>query len=50
MQWERTLGLLQEMAQQMLMPIVVSYTAAISACEKGSQREGALGVLHEVVY
>ena len=34
----------------MLMPNVVSWSAAISACEKGEQWEGALGLLQEMVH
>ena len=33
------------MMHQLLTPNVVSWTAAISACEKGKEWEGALGLL-----
>ena len=41
-------GLLQEMVHQLLTPNVVSWSAAVSACEKGMQWEGALGLLQEM--
>ena len=41
--------MLQEMLHQLLTPDVVSWNAAISACEKGKQWEGALGFLQEMV-
>ena len=50
MQWEEALGLLQEMVHKLLTPNVVSFNAAMSACEKGKQWEGALGLLHEMVH
>ena len=31
-----------------LQPNVISYSAAVSACEKGQQREKALGLLQEM--
>ena len=34
MEWEGALGLLQEVVDQLLTPNVVSWSAAISACEK----------------
>ena len=37
------------MARQLLTPNVVSWSAAISACEEGKQWEGALGFLQEMV-
>ena len=49
-QWEEALGLLLEMAHQLLTPNVVSWSAAISACEKGKQWEGALGLLREMMH
>ena len=49
-QWERALGLLEEMVRQLLTPNVVSWNAAMSACEKGKQWEGALGLLQEMVH
>ena len=45
---ETALGLLQEMVHQFLTPNVVSWSAAISACEKGKQWEGALALLQEI--
>ena len=39
------LGLLGVMQQCVFMPNVISYNAAISACEKGKQRQQALGLL-----
>ena len=42
--------MLQEMVHQLLTPNVVSWSAAISACEKGKQWEGALGLLQEMVH
>ena len=47
-QWEKALGLLQEMTSSGIKPNVISYNAAISACEKGSQWEKALGLLQEM--
>ena len=47
-QWEQALSLLQEMGRSQLQPDVVSYSAAISACEKGQQWEQALGLLQEM--
>ena len=41
--------MLLEMVHQSLTPNVVSWSAAISACEKGKQWEGALGLLQEMV-
>ena len=38
-----------EMVHQLLTPNVVSWSAAIGACEKGKQWEGALGLLQEMV-
>ena len=38
------------MMHQLLTPNVVSWTAAISACENGKLWEGALGVLQEMVH
>ena len=42
--------MLQEMVHQLLTPNVVSWSAAISACEKGKQWEGALGLLQEMLH
>ena len=38
------------MIHRLLTPIVVSYSAAMSACEKGMQWEEALGLLQEMVH
>ena len=37
------------MQQQGVMPNVITYSALISACEKGKQPEQALGLLQEMV-
>ena len=42
--------MLQEMVHQLLTPGVVSFNAAISACEKGKLYEGAVGLLKEMVH
>ena len=42
--------MLQEMVHQLLTADVVRWIAAISACEKGEQWEGALGLLQEMVH
>ena len=42
--------MLHEMVHQLLAPDVVSWIAAISACEKGKQREASLGLLQEMVH
>ena len=47
---EGTLGLLQEMVHKLLTSNVVSWSAAISACEKGKQWETALGLLQKMVH
>ena len=36
-QWERALGLLEEVMHELLTPNMVSWSAATSACEKGMQ-------------
>ncbi len=41
-QWEAAVGLLQEMVQQSLILNVMSWSAAISVCEKGKQLGKAL--------
>ena len=46
-QWGEALGLLHEMVHQ-LTPNVVSYNAAITACEIGELWEGALVLLQEM--
>ena len=46
--WERALALLDEMPQRSLEPNVISFNAAISACEKGSQWERALSLLEDM--
>ena len=38
------------MVQQLLTPDVVSWSAVLSACENGTQWEGALGLLREMVH
>ena len=38
------------MVDQLLTPDVVSWSGAVSACEKGKQWEGALGLLQELVH
>ena len=43
--WQGARELLQEMAHKLLTPDVVGFSAATSACEKGKQCEGALGLL-----
>ena len=42
--------MLQEMMHQSPRQDVVSFSAAMSACEKGKQWEGALGLLLGMVY
>ena len=42
--------MLQEMVHWLLTPDVMCWSAAISACEKGKQWEGALGLLQEMVH
>ena len=42
--------MLQEMMQQLQTPNVESWNAAMSACEKGRQWEGVLGLAQEMVY
>ena len=41
--------MLQEMEHHLLAPDVMSFSAIISACEKGKQWEGALRLLREMV-
>ena len=36
-QWQKALTLLREMPEKQLGPHMISYSAAISACEKGEQ-------------
>ena len=48
MQWERALGLLEEMGRKRVELDSITYNAAISACSKGGQRERALEVLEEM--
>ena len=38
------------MVYQLLVPDVMSYSAAIITCEKGRQWKGALGLLQEMVH
>ena len=47
-QWCAALKLLAEMQDQGLVPDVITYNAAISACEKGSQWQQALKLLAEM--
>ena len=42
--------MLQEMVHQLLTPDEVSWSAAISACVKGKQWEGSLGLLQKMVH
>jgi len=42
------LTLLQEMQNKKIAPDTISYSAAISACEKGGQWQQALGLLQEM--
>ena len=42
--------MLQEMMHQLLTPAVVSFSAAISACEKGKHWEEALRLLQEMMH
>jgi len=44
-QWQQALELLAEMQAQGLEPDVITYSAAISACEKAEQWERALVLL-----
>ena len=44
------MGLLQEMVHYLFTLDVVSFSASISACEKGKQWEGALGLLQEMAH
>ena len=46
--WHEALELLAEMQAQGLEPNVITYNAAISACEKGSQWQQALELLAEM--
>merc|ERR1712098_872511 len=48
--WEEALRLLQEVPHRSLMLDVVSYSAAISACEKGKHWEEALRLLQEMLH
>ncbi len=41
--------MIQEMLQRSLAPDVVSHSAAISVCEKGTHWEEALGLLQEML-
>ena len=43
--WHDAFGLLHVMPRQGLLPDVISYSAAISACEKGQQPQQALQLL-----
>ena len=43
-QWQQALGVLAAMQQTAVLPEAISYSAAISACEKGLQRQQVAGV------
>ena len=43
------MGLLQELWRSRLKPGVISYSTAISVCDKGEQWEQALGLLQELL-
>ena len=45
---ENALGLVEEVQQKGLEPDVITYSAAISACEKGQQWQCALRLLESV--
>ena len=45
---ERALKLLEQMEARGVRPTVISYSAAISACEKGQQWERALELLAQI--
>ena len=45
---QRDLQLLEAMLYQGLLPDVITYSAAISACEKGQQPQQALQLLQEL--
>ena len=47
-QWQQALELLAEMQAQGLEPSVITYSAAISACKKGSRWQQALELLTEM--
>ena len=47
-QWKEALRLLQQMTSRALTPDEISYTAAISACEKSKQWEEALRMLQQM--
>ena len=44
----RELSLLREMAHAKVVPNVISYSAGISACEKGGQRPEVLSLLRKM--
>ena len=44
-QWERAMGLLQELLRSRVEPDTISYTASIGACEKGFRWERALSLV-----
>ena len=46
--FNETKWLLEEMRHQGLLPDVITYSAAISACEKGKQADGALQLMQEM--
>jgi pentatricopeptide repeat domain-containing protein 1 len=47
-QWEKALALLDKMDSRGIKPEVISYSVAMSACEKGGKREEARERLREM--
>ena len=48
-QWQRALGLREEMRSRGLQANVITHNAIISACEKGKQWQRALGLFKETL-
>ena len=46
--WYVALELLEEMQRRCLLPNVITYSAAISACEKGQQPQQAMQLLNQM--